>query len=233
LIQRNRHFYHGDNNFSPLCRILYFGENVKIVGIGLSRTGESSLTEALVMLGYRVHFVLAHENVEEALKSPRFDAFTHTPLACCYKEIDRQYPDSKFILTTRERESWLQSCEKRWATYHTPPQFATAYNDVNRRLYGIEDFDRDTFSKAYDKHLADILQHFAGREQQLLLLNICAGEGFEKLCPFLGKPVLAQPFPQKNSMAEFQSPLKRIMRLLSRFPLITRLKRFLLGGSTQ
>jgi hypothetical protein len=59
-------------------------------------------------------------------------------------------------------------------------------------------FDRPLFSAAYDRHHQDVLGYFRGREGDLLVLNICAGEGWERLSPFLGREVPQDPFPWEN-----------------------------------
>ena len=54
--------------------------------------------------------ILNTERIEE------FDAFTDTPVVRFYKQLDKLYPDSKFILTTREIENWLRSCRSFFCT---------------------------------------------------------------------------------------------------------------------
>ena len=39
----------------------------------------------------------------------RFDAFQDNPWPILYKELDRQFPDSKFILTLRPSDEWIRS----------------------------------------------------------------------------------------------------------------------------
>ena len=80
---------------------------MKVFGIGLSRSGSMALNSALKILGYRSLFVLTDTQFEKSLSN--YDAFTHVPLAVMYKELDRRFPDSKFILNVRDPESWLQS----------------------------------------------------------------------------------------------------------------------------
>jgi sulfotransferase family protein len=65
-------------------------------------------------------------------------------------------------------------------------------------LYGAFDFDREIFSQAYQKHEADVLQHFASRPEKLLRIRICEGEGWDKVCGFLGKDIPDVPFPHKH-----------------------------------
>jgi len=77
---------------------------------------------------------------------------------------------------------------------------ATGTSLRNRfRNYGIGHFDRDVFERVYRAHTSGIQAHFYTRhEQKLLVMNICAGEGYGVLCPFLGVDVIDEPFPHQN-----------------------------------
>lgn len=185
---------------------------MKIFGIGLSRTGSMSLHYALKVLGYRSHFVFDGEEIIGEELSKKFDAFTHTPLASVYKELDQRFPNSKFILTIRkDRQSWLNSCKQQQDLL---PKMRSATKKVLLRTYGTEKFDEYMYSNAYDRHLNSVNQYFAGRQTDLLTLDICDGEGFEKLCPFLGKPIPERPFPLKNSISSLKSPVQVLKRFL-------------------
>lgn len=192
----------------------------KVFGIGLSRTGTASLNQALTLLGYRaVHFPADETTQEEFyafLASPSetlrltvlkyWDAITDTPTCCVFEALDKSYPDSKFILTIREKEAWLHSCERYWNEVLMPMIRADPDHPdnryirfINKTLFGIENFDREVFSSVYDTYNNKVMQHFRERKGALLLLNICAGEGWDKLVPFLGTP-----FPHENRMQDIQ-----------------------------
>jgi hypothetical protein len=47
-----------------------------------------------------------------------------------------------------------------------------------------------------------VKEYFRDRPDDLLVMNICAGEGWEKLCPFLGLAIPKVKFPH-----EFKTPL--------------------------
>jgi hypothetical protein len=193
----------------------------KIFGIGLSRTGTTSLTHALTILGHRaVHFptdpVTQSEYFRffaEPTKSLRlslldwFDAVTDNPVSCVYRQLDRAYPGSKFVLTVRGKESWLRSCELWWDRFVTPAMEHDNARSIRSFMqlagtvtYGTPNFDARLFSQAYDAHLEAVAQYFCGRDRDLLILNICAGEGWQQLAPFIGAPVPDIPFPRHNEM---------------------------------
>ena len=90
-----------------------------VFGVGLSKTGTSSLSVALENLGYpssHWHYpksILRYQ--EGALQvNPNkllveFSAYTDTPIARTFKLLDSAFPGSKFILTVREENSWFES----------------------------------------------------------------------------------------------------------------------------
>jgi Sulfotransferase domain len=199
---------------------------MKIFCIGLSRSGAISLTEALKILGYRSLSVRNFEQLEDNLS--KYDAFTHSPLAAVYKELDIRFPDSKFILNIRERESWLRSVEKQWAAADLVGVPETGRKN-RQRIYGTNQFDREIFSRVYDQHLEDVTKHFKGRDQSLLILDVCGGEGFEKICPFLDKSIPLQPFPHRNSARDtFEHPTWQIKRFFVRHLKAREIRDFLL-----
>ena len=87
----------------------YTGKQQKIFGIGLSKTGGTSLAKALIILGYRARRARTMKEIRS------HDASTDSVVAWRYEILDSRFPDSKFILTVREIESWLESCRKHFA----------------------------------------------------------------------------------------------------------------------
>jgi hypothetical protein len=59
----------------------------------------------------------------------------------------------------------------------------------------VDAFDAEKLARRRVEHEREVEAFFADAPQRLLVLDICAGEGWEKLCPFLGRPVPRQPFP--------------------------------------
>jgi hypothetical protein len=191
----------------------------KVFGIGLSRTATRTLAAALNLLGIRTKWYPSDPTTYRELISGRFeltvlrhyDALTDTPVVPYYAQFDQIYPDSKFILTVREKESWLRSAEKHWTQFGFTgaepagaPFWRTFASFIDCCVYGCHGFSRDRFSYVYDTHVAQVQNYFRDRPADLLVLNICDSQGWERLCPFLGRDVPAIPFPKMDS---FQSPL--------------------------
>jgi Sulfotransferase domain len=57
-------------------------------------------------------------------------------------------------------------------------------------IYETVTFDREKYLAAYRRHYADVRQYFSGRSD-LLEMSIVDGDGWDKLCPFVG---LEQPY---------------------------------------
>lgn len=176
----------------------------KIFGIGLSKTGTTSLYEALATLGYRT-ITNRHMRTQGLTKwfegdfahdyFAEVDAATDLPIATYFRELDRRYPNSKFVLTVREPESWVLSLKKQLGdseTWRSMPEF-------NRRVrlatYGIYGFNRERMLDVEALHRRSVASHFAGRDEQLLILDLFAGEGWKELCAFLGREVPNSKFP--------------------------------------
>jgi hypothetical protein len=192
----------------------------KVFGIGLSRTGTTSLTEALKLLGYKALHFPDHKVTQSEVYAffasqsgcinlsilMDHDAITDTPVCCLYKALDKSYPGSKFILTIREKESWLHSCERYWKEVLMPliqtgPDHPYKYiRFINEKVYGAQDYDREIFSGVYDTYNTEVVQYFRDRPQDFLILHICGGEGWSKLAPFLGATIPKASFPFENRL---------------------------------
>ncbi len=89
----------------------------KIFGIGFHRTGTTSLRDALRLLGYTCgrHSPYLYPELQQNVFTStfkvvqRYDAFQDFPWFLIYHELDQEFPYSKFILTTRNSESWFNS----------------------------------------------------------------------------------------------------------------------------
>lgn len=115
------------------------------------------------------------------------------------------FPGSKFIYTVRDHVSWLESCKIHWAkikTMRTESKIPGFAEEAELSLYGTLEFEPDKLSTAYYRHHDSVLEYFKNRQTDLLVLNIVGGEGWEKLCPFLGKHIPLVKFPCMNTRAQ-------------------------------
>jgi Sulfotransferase domain len=184
--------------------------NAKVFGIGLSKTGTSSLAEALNLLGIpTVHFPCDQKTQSELATGDghlsildRYDGVTDITIAPFYPQLDCVYPGSKFILTVRDADSWLASVASHWdfmSEWCERDRGFQAFTEfIVLRVYGSLEFDPERFATAYQRHNRAVRDYFRGRDEDLLVLNICAGEGWEKLCEFLGRSTPDIVFPKAN-----------------------------------
>lgn len=166
----------------------------RIFGIGLSRTGTTSLALALHRLGFKTaHFRVSNRIIDDPIIE-QYQALADIPVAWRFAELDKRYPGSRFVYTIRPINQWLDSCQ-RWLFRSVPAGSPLA--EVRLRMYGTPNFDRERFRSAYLQHERAVREHFAGR-CNLLVMNIVGGDGYEKLCLFLGVTALDEPFPRVN-----------------------------------
>jgi hypothetical protein len=57
--------------------------------------------------------------------------------------------------------------------------------------------DEDKLRSAFESHTTRVLDHFAGTDR-LLVMDVGNGDGWEKLCPFVGREVPEVAFPHSN-----------------------------------
>jgi hypothetical protein len=174
----------------------------KVFCIGFHKTGTTSLKAALKVFGYRITGPNGHGNPDIAANVetlarrlvPRYDAFQDNPWPIIYQFLDRQYPGSKFILTTRPAEKWIASIVD---------HFGNKTTRMREWIYGAGRGDpignEAVYVERYERHNREVLAHFADRPADLLVLNLATDDGWAKLCPFLGHAIPDEPFPWRNS----------------------------------
>ena len=193
----------------------------KVFGIGLSKTGTTSLHAALERLGLRaVHNPESMLSIERgeltfsAALAEQYDALSDLPIAAYYRELDRAYPDARFILTTRDERAWLASC----ANHFDPSAFRpnAVVRKLVERVYGTPVFDPERFRAARLRHDAEARAYFAGRPDKLLVIDLGQPEKWPPLCAFLGLPIPNAPYPHENRATRLPLPLKRVLRHVRR-----------------
>lgn len=185
----------------------------RIFGIGMHKTATTSLHHALEILGIdSAHWMSAHwaKSIWEEMNTwgrsitlERHYALCDLPITMLYKELDKAYPGSKFILTVREETGWLETVRKHWDPEHNP--FRSAWNHdpfshkCHRILYGRRDFDAQTMLERYRQHNREVLEYFTNRPDDLLVMDMDQGAGWNQLCRFLNKPKPNQKYPRSFS----------------------------------
>lgn len=202
--------------------------NRKVFCVGLNKTGTSSLHEAFRILDLKsAHFkddegnnikdmilknYLEGNNIIKGLE--KYEAFSDWDKAQhtvdIVKEFDKQYPGSKFILNTRDMNSWLDSREK-----HIKGNQERKMKNPNEDITWLE-IDRRGWEIQFEKHYAEVLEYFEDREEDLLVFDVIKGDDWKKLCPFLNLPIPTVSFPKKN-VASQKTSFKKFLNKLKRF----------------
>ena len=96
-----------------------------------------------------------------------------------FVEFDKQYPNSKFILNTRDREAWIKSRLK-----HVDITNNRKYSDVLCEKYQINlEQLQARWRKEWDEHHRAVLDYFKDRPHDLLVYNLDSDKPV-KICEF-------------------------------------------------
>lgn len=178
---------------------------MKIFGIGLNKTGTTTLGDCLQQLGFRhTSFSLplleqvAIGEFEPLLQTvASHDSFEDWPYPLVFERLDRHFPGSRFILSRRSSpERWFESFQAH--ALRTDPQMGARARSL---AYGLPypQLDPELHLRRYCQHLERVRAYFAQRPDDLL--EVCWEEqaSWEPLCAFLQRPVPDLPFPHANA----------------------------------
>jgi hypothetical protein len=189
----------------------------KIFCIGFQKTGTTSMEAALQHLGFTVSGAKGtwDPRISETVLQwvdcclPEYDAFRDNPWCVLYEYLDARCPHSKFILTVRDPQSWIRSVVDNFEKKRPTPMREWIYG------HGTPSGNEEVYLARYNRHNAEVRNYFAGREGDLLVMDLENGDGWEQLCRFLGVPVVEdQPFPRRNRLVDKRKPSFKARRLL-------------------
>ncbi|NBC28037.1 MAG: hypothetical protein GVY08_14335 [Bacteroidetes bacterium] len=197
---------------------------LKVIGFGLGRTGTYSLKTALeqLHLGPCHHMERVAQNMpvqlplwNEVLNNPTsFDAVyegmqsaVDWPTAAFYNELYKNYPNAKFILTHRSKESWAESFgstiyklladrEKEPAPVQQWLNMVVKVIEKTGFSMGLDFVDLAERYEAHNQAVRDLIP-----AEQLLVFQV--KEGWEPLCKFLKVETPTMEFPRTNNREEF------------------------------
>lgn len=183
---------------------------MRIFGIGLPRTGTTSLSVACLALGFRTcHCVYNSTLLESA------DAFFDCPIFADFRELDEQYPGSRFILSIRNEGSWLHSIRTRLKTFFEDLHFQRGPEAelrvdrvAYRRVFGTLLPNDDELAISYRRHVQMIRGHFAMRSSDLLEIDVSKSkQPWRQLACFLGKaaPTVSFPYANKSTLGDWDN----------------------------
>lgn len=204
---------------------------LEIIGSGFGRTGTRSLKEALETLGYApchhmeeifadppqvAHWqaIAAGQPVSWNAVFAGYRAQIDWPGAHVWRETAAAFPDAKVIHSTRPDDKWWASFSRtigkllnQYQNIPMPPHIRDMLNA------GVKFIGEGTFNGNWsDREAALAALHHREAEvraaipaSRLLVFDVA--QGWEPLCAFLGKPVPATPFPNRNQADDFWANL--------------------------
>ncbi|KAI9262427.1 hypothetical protein BDA99DRAFT_438545 [Phascolomyces articulosus] len=216
---------------------------LKVIGVGVSRSGTNSSKFALETLGYKTHHIremiendLHPERVIDAYKNPEksvdwnelygdFNNGVEFPTFCFVDRLIEYFPDAKVILTKRNPDVWYKS------VINTICKLRNEITSDNYQEYAV--LNRELIKMICLNGLAsegeaiyDQLEVVKARykahnkyimetvpAERLLVLDLRDGMIWDKLCTFLDKPIPLEPF-QFLSLYSNSSP-KILVRFFS------------------
>ena len=199
---------------------------LEVIGVGLGRTGTASLKLALEQLGLGpCHHMLelfsrpddaarwqARARGEAVSWDTLLGGFRSTvdwPSVHFWRELVRDFPAAKVILTVREPNAWYDSISN--TIFKALEQPLPEYDDAARgqrvmakdiiveRAFDDRPLDKAHVLARYAAHNAEVQRTVPAA--RLLVYRV--DDGWAPLCEFLGLPLPQTPFPQANRRDEF------------------------------
>ncbi|KAG0191490.1 hypothetical protein DFQ28_011738 [Apophysomyces sp. BC1034] len=216
---------------------------LQVIGAGYGRTGTYSLSHALEKLGYRTHHVLkdpqcmqqdsdvwlrAYENKDHEDEWEKvygdYDAAVANPTVPFYKELAERYPEAKVVLTIRSADSWYNSvCKTLFNSWKHPlpedlPESARKMFEMTRVVMlnsylkddPAREPNKEELCKMFNDHIEEVKRVIP--TERLLIMEL--GEGWERLCKFLGKEIPDEPYPRANERDSFMNTCTKVVEQL-------------------
>ena len=141
---------------------------MKVIGVGLNKTGTKTLGKCFKIFGYcRMSFndvafnLWRTGHIEDLMKiASVYDAFEDWPWSLLFREFDKYFPETKFILTLRkDPEIWYKSlCNH---AIHTGP------TEYRKAIYGeyMPQASKEKHIKFYESYNQEVRDYFRERPQ--------------------------------------------------------------------
>ena len=171
----------------------------KVFGLGLARTGTTSLHEAMGLLGLKSapDSIPLLDSIDVDFLA-RYDAFFDNPIPFRYRELETVCPGSRWIVTQRPVDVWLESMEWLFGAGldRLKPDMRLVGDRVHRQLYGSDEFDESRLRSLYERHYSQLADWVTGRDA--VWIDVGNGIGWEPICDLLELPVPGVEFPHTN-----------------------------------
>lgn len=196
---------------------------LRVLGVGLGRTGTSSLRVALEMLlgepCYHMREVITRqpEHIQiwhdAALGNmPDWDALfadyaatVGPPPAWFWPELLAAFPDALVLLSIRDAQTWWDSASQTIFKTDESATMSDTFKAMTKAVYTslglVNRQDRETAIRISEAHNTAVRE--AVPAERLLIWQV--GDGWAPICEALDLPVPDVPFPHTNTRAEFQA----------------------------
>ena len=203
--------------------------SIDIIGAGFGRTGTLSLKQALEQLGFGpcYHMIEVFTNPANAGHADvwrraaegettdwpallsGYRSTVDWPGCRFWRELRAQWPEAKVILSLRDADAWYDSVMKTiWpassALMGVDAEPQRSFGRMHDEVIWSGTFQGRIEDRAYAKHVFE--EHNAEVKRSVpveRLLIYEPGEGWERLCAFLGVDVPDTPYPHANSSEDF------------------------------
>lgn len=190
----------------------------KIFIIGLPRTGTTSISVALLNYGFKVaHTAYTKRAFELA------DVISDAPCFADYHQLDKLFPNSKFVYLNRALERWIPSMqmllnkmlpELAPKTGYLNPVLKRCINETFAPLTAENPLAEQHLEHCYLTHQQAVFNYFKNRDD-FLAIDISQAGSLKQLLTFLGiSSEHAGEFPRLNigkqvdNWKEFKHPNK-------------------------
>jgi hypothetical protein len=200
---------------------------MKIFGIGYNKTGTTSLSKIMnnnniitapqTPFEYNLEsfFYKNYSTFTEMIKNDyyQYSFFQDVPFSLpnFYKILDKEFKDSKFILTIRDNENeWYDSLirfyKKKFVNFYNPKKINGYLYDgvvfkILTEIYGApktNPYCEITLKKSYIEHIENVNEYFKYRKKDLLVLNLKDKEVIPQIENFLNINFINKEIPHLN-----------------------------------
>jgi hypothetical protein len=175
---------------------------VMVFGIGLSRTGTTSMAVALREFGLKSHHATGRlvrlNGTANAFWAQAFDAQTDIQVSLVYKELFDMFPTAKFVLTSRDPKAWAKASlaffgDHAWLwKLNQPVEHVGMISADNlfKRMYGNEyaQYDVEAWERVYKTYEADVIEFFTKKHNaahRLYKFDVTK-DGYDELARVIG-----------------------------------------------
>ncbi|KAF2141672.1 uncharacterized protein K452DRAFT_228059 [Aplosporella prunicola CBS 121167] len=147
---------------------------------------------------------------------------TDFPPAAFADDLIAAYPEAKVVLTLRDEDAWFKSVDATigaqmrswplWMLSKVEPEFLGRFMGMAPRLwegfFGGPAYPEEKTNKAGFRRQNELIRSLVPADR---LLEYRVGEGWERLCEFLEKPVPEEPFPRVNDTQNMHVARRRML----------------------